>query len=111
MGKVYQLRPGTCIPAPSLLKHCTSAFVAPAWNEVREEVLQVGLQDVGVELARRVLAEAMEQEANELTGGPKGKHLKERTASRHGRKKCRVPYGAALMEIERPRVRAKGAEV
>lgn len=111
MGKVYQLRPGTCIPAPSLLKHCTSAFAAPAWNEVREEVRQVGLQDVGVELARRVLAEAMEQEANELTGGPKGKHLKERRASRHGRKKCRVPYGAALMEIERPRVRANGVEV
>lgn len=111
MGKVYQLRSGTCIPAPSLLKHCTSAFSAPAWNEVREEIRQVGLQDVGVELARRVLAEAMEQEANELTGGPKGKHLKERAASRHGRKKCRVPYGAALMEIERPRVRAKGAEV
>ncbi len=99
------------MPAPSLLKHCTSAFAAPVWSEVREEVRQVGLQDVGVELARRVLAEAMEQEANELTGGPKGKHLKERNASRHGRKKCRVPYGAALMEIERPRVRANGTEV
>ncbi len=89
MGKVYQLRPGTSIPAPSLLKHCTSAFAAPAWSEVREEVRQVGLQDVGVELARRVLAEAMEQEANEL----------------------RVPYGAALMEIKRPRVRANGKEI
>ena len=111
MGKVYQLRPGTCLPAPSLLRNCASVFAATAWNEVREEVRQVGLQDVGVELARRVLVEAMEQEANELTGGPKGKHLKERTASRHGRKKCRVPFGAALMEIKRPRVRANGKEI
>ena len=111
MGKVYQLRPGTCIPGSSLLKRCSSALAVPAWNEVREEVRQVGLQDVGVELARRVLVEAMEQEADELTGGPKGKHLEVRKASRHGRKKCRVPYGAALMEIERPRVRAGGKEV
>ena len=111
MGKVYQLRPGTCVPAPSLLKHCTSALTVPAWSAVREEVRQVGLLDVGVELARRVLVEAMEQEANELTGGPKGKHLENRLACRHGRKKCRVPYGAAVMEIKRPRVRANGAEV
>ena len=111
MGKVYQLQPGTCIPGPSLLKRCTSALTVPNWNEVREEVRQVGLQDVGIELARRVLVEAMEQEADECTGGPKGKHLEARQASRHGRKKCRVPYGAALMEIERPRVRAEGKEV
>ena len=111
MGKVYQLRPSTCISGPSLLNRCASVLTVPAWGKVCEEVRQVGLQDIGVELARRVLAEAMEQEADELTGGPKGKHLEARRASRHGRKKCRVPYGTALMEIERPRVRADGKEV
>lgn len=111
MGKIYVLRPGTSILPPSLLKFCHAAFEEPAWNEVCTEVREHGLQDVAVELARRVIVVAMEQEANELTGGIKGKHLDERQASRHGYIGCSVPYGAALMEIRRPRLRANGKEV
>ena len=62
------------------------------------------LQTVAIELARQVLVEAMEREPDELCGGGKGKHLVEgRKASRHGRIPSKVPFGAALMEVRRPR--------
>jgi putative transposase len=82
------------------------------WKDVREHLGQVPLQTVAIELARQVLVEAMEREADELCGGGKGKHLVgARTASRHGRIPSKVPFGAALMEVRRPRVRREGREV
>ncbi|MFA5508691.1 MAG: transposase [Vulcanimicrobiota bacterium] len=107
MGIVYNLRPkinfGTVNRTISSRK---------PWTEVRDHIEQQNLQGLAVELAREVLVEAMEQEANELCGGAKGKHFKnERQASRHGTKRCCVPYGAARMEIERPRVRDENGEL
>jgi transposase-like protein len=82
------------------------------WKDVREHLGQVPLQTVAIELARQVLVEAMEREADELCGGGKGKHLLgTRMASRHGRIPSKVPFGAALMEVRRPRLRREGREV
>lgn len=54
----------------------------------------------------------MEQEASEICGGKKGRHLASaRQASRHGYVRCSVPFGAAKMELARPRIRADGKEV
>ena len=84
----------------------------PAWRELKEELQDRSLQSIGVELTRRVLIEAMEQEAYELCGGEKGRHLKsERNASRHGNTPCSVPYGSARMKLSRPRLRSNGKEV
>lgn len=83
-----------------------------SWKKAQSQVQSEGLQVLSAELARRVLVEAMEQEADELCGGRSGRHLgDDRLASRHGRKLCKVPFGAARMEIKRPRVRANGKEL
>lgn len=82
------------------------------WDEFGEHLRQTNLQTVGIELARRALVEAMEQEADDICGGGKGRHLtSERRASRHGYAPGSVSYGAARMELARPRVRANGKEV
>lgn len=82
------------------------------WTGVEKSLRETSMQSIGIELARRVLIEAMEQEANELCGGEKGRHLKsKRKASRHGTKRSPVPFGAALVDIERPRIRANGKEL
>ncbi|MFA5509086.1 MAG: transposase [Vulcanimicrobiota bacterium] len=84
----------------------------PTWRELKEGLQERSLQSIGVELTRRVLLEAMEQEADELCGGEKGRHLKsERNASRHGNAPCSVPYGSARMKLSRPRLRSNGKEV
>lgn len=82
------------------------------WTEVEKSLRETTLQSIGVELAQRVMAEAMEQEVNDLCGGAKGRHLKsERQASRHGYIKCCVPFGAGWLKMKRPRVRAGNKEL
>ncbi len=82
------------------------------WTEVEKNLRNTTLQSIGVELAQRLMTEAMEQEVDDLCGGAKGRHLKsERQASRHGYTKCSVPFGAAWLKMKRPRVRAGNKEL
>lgn len=82
------------------------------WDEFQEHLQKTSLQAVGIELARRVLLEAMEQEADDICGGHKGRHLiSKRRAFRHGYAPCSVSYGAARMELVRPRIRAADKEI
>lgn len=102
-------------PKTSQRSHSFSSTIPTSglnWNEFKEELQETNLQSIGVELSRRVLLEAMEQEADELCGGEKGRHLKTgRKASRHGTVPCSVSFGAARMKLRRPRVRADGKEI
>lgn len=104
MGIVVPLRGRK--PLQTVNSTPVSSTSNPAWSEFKEELQERSLQSIGVELARRVLLEAMDQEADELCGGEKGRHLKsERKASRHGNAPCSVPYGSARMKLSRPRLR------
>ena len=60
---------------------------------------------VGVGLA--VLAELLEEEVVEVVG-PKGKHIADRAAVRHGHEAGEVTLGGRRVAVERPRVRTAG---
>lgn len=70
-----------------------------------------GLLSLSVKLGLEVLRQMMEADVTKLAG-PKGKHLAERTAYRHGTEKSRVVMGGQKVPVERPRVRSiEGAEL
>jgi putative transposase len=58
---------------------------------------------VGVRLG--VLAELLEEEVVEIVG-PKGKHIPERTAVRHGHEVGEVTLGGRRVAVDRPRMRS-----
>ncbi len=68
-----------------------------------------GLLALSVGVGLGVLAELLEEEVAEVVG-PKGKHIADRTAVRHGREVGEVTLGGRRVGVERPRVRtADGA--
>jgi transposase-like protein len=66
---------------------------------------QEGLLALSVGVGLGVLAELLEEEVVEVVG-PKGKHVPERTAVRHGHEAGEVTLGGRRVAVERPRVRS-----
>jgi transposase-like protein len=64
-----------------------------------------GLLALSVGVGLGVLAELLEEELVEVVG-PKGTHIPERTAVRHGHEAGEVTLGGRRMQVERPRVRS-----
>jgi transposase-like protein len=63
-----------------------------------------GLLALSVGVGLGVLVELLEEEVVEIVG-PKGKHISERTAVRHGHEAGEVTLGGRRVAVERPRVR------
>jgi len=68
------------------------------------EHLREGLLAASVAVGLDVMDELMAAEVNEVAG-PRGKHRKARTATRHGTERGRVTLGGRRLPVERPRVR------
>jgi transposase-like protein len=64
-----------------------------------------GLLALSVGVGLGVLAELLEEEVVEVVG-PKGKHIPERIAVRHGHEAGEVTLGGRRVAVERPRVRS-----
>jgi len=69
-----------------------------------EEHIKEGLLAASCAIGLEILAEKMEADVTELAG-PKGKHLKNRTAKRHGTESGSVTLGGRQVGIDHPRVR------
>lgn len=73
--------------------------------------MQEGLLAASVAIGRDVMAEFMEAEVTEVAG-PKGKHVADRSAYRHGHEDATVALGGRRVPVRRPRVRSvEGGEV
>jgi len=68
-----------------------------------------GLLALSVGVGLGVMAELMEEELDEVVG-PKGKHVPERTAVRHGHEAGEVTLGGRRVAVERPRARTADGE-
>src|SRR5215210_8885482 len=64
-----------------------------------------GLMALSVGVGLGVLHELMAAEVSEVVG-PKGKHVRDRTAKRHGHEQSSVTLGARRVAVARPRVRS-----
>jgi len=64
-----------------------------------------GLLALSVGVGLGLLAELLEEEVVEVVG-PRGKHISERTAVRHGHEEGEVTLGGRRVQVERPRVRS-----
>jgi len=64
-----------------------------------------GLLALSVGVGLGVLAELLEEEVDEVVG-PKGRHIPERTAVRHGHEAGEVTLGGRRVAVDRPRVRS-----
>ena len=64
-----------------------------------------GLLALSVGVGLGVLSELMEEEVDEVVG-PKGKHIADRGAVRHGHESGEVTLGARRVAVERPRARS-----
>jgi len=74
-------------------------------------VAQEGLLALSVGVGLGVLHTLMEEEVDEVVG-PRGRHDRERSASRHGHEDGSVTLGARRVAVSRPRARAvDGGEV
>ena len=88
------------LPLPAEIQEALGELVGAA----REGLLALS---VGVGL--RVVHELMEAEVTEIVG-PKGKHDRERTASRHGHEDGSMTLGGRRVAVSRPRVRTADDE-
>ena len=68
-----------------------------------------GLLALSVGAGLGVLTELMEAEVDDVVG-PKGKHIADRTAVRHGHEAGEVTLGGRRVEAQRPRVRTADSE-
>src|ERR671917_745749 len=68
-----------------------------------------GLLALSVGVGLGVLHELMEAEVDEVVG-PKGKHIAERTAVRHGHEGGEVTLGGRRVPVSRPRARTADGE-
>src|SRR3954464_5333021 len=68
-----------------------------------------GLLALSVGVGLGVLHELMQAEVDEVVG-PKGKHLPDRTAVRHGHEDGEGPLGGRRVPVSRPRARTADAE-
>lgn len=75
-------------------------------REQLKQELEQGVQGFCVTVGLATLQTMMEEDADLMCGGPKGKHLGEaRTAHRHGYEAGVFRLGCMRIEIQRPRVR------
>jgi putative transposase len=68
-----------------------------------------GLLALSVGVGLGVLTELMEEEVTDVVG-PKGKHIPDRSAVRHGHESGEVTLGGRRLQVERPRVRSADGE-
>ena len=68
-----------------------------------------GLLALSVGVGLQVVHEIFEEEVTQVVG-PKGKHVADRTANRHGHERRSVVLGGRLVPVERPRVRSLAGE-
>ena len=78
--------------------------VSVAMAEIAEDMRE-GLLALAVGAGLAVMGELMESEVTAVCG-PRGKHIIERTAVRHGREAGSVTLGGRRVPVSRPRVRA-----
>jgi len=71
------------------------------------EIMEEGLLALGQRLGLEVFQQLLAQDVADIVG-EKGKHNPDRTAYRHGSEKTKVVMGGEKVQIEKPRVRAKG---
>jgi len=106
---------GTAVKRTVSVAEATTEEVLPA--RVQEAlgelagVAQEGLLALSVGVGLGVLHTLMEEEVDEVVG-PRGRHDRERSASRHGHEDGSVTLGARRVAVSRPRARAvDGGEV
>jgi putative transposase len=93
----------------------TEAIESPLPAEIQEALGELvgaareGLLALSVGVGLRVVHELMEAEVTEIVG-PKGKHDRERTASRHGHEDGSMTLGGRRVAVSRPRVRTADDE-
>jgi putative transposase len=89
----------------------TEAMESPLPAEIQEALGELvgaareGLLALSVGVGLRVVHELMEAEVTEIVG-PKGKHDRERTASRHGHEDGSMTLGGRRVAVSRPRARS-----
>jgi hypothetical protein len=98
------------VPATKVVS-TTQALESPLPAEIQEALGELvgaareGLLALSVGVGLRVVHELMEAEVDEVVG-PKGKHNRERTASRHGHEAGSMTLGGRRVSVSRPRVRS-----
>jgi len=74
--------------------------------EIAEEGLAAMFMEVGLEAMYQIF----EQDVEALVG-PKGKHIKGRTANRHGTESTKVALREGKISVQKPRVRSNGHDI
>ncbi len=98
------------VPATKVVS-ATEALESPLPAEIQEALGELvgaareGLLALSVGVGLRVVHELMEAEVDEVVG-PKGKHNRERTASRHGHEAGSMTLGGRRVPVSRPRARS-----
>jgi transposase-like protein len=98
------------VPATKVVS-TTQALESPLPAEIQEALGELvgaareGLLALSVGVGLRVVHDLMEAEVDEVVG-PKGKHNRERTASRHGHEAGSMTLGGRRVSVSRPRVRS-----
>lgn len=94
----------SCDVANADLPDCVLDALAEHAGHARESLLALSVQ-----LGLRTLGELMEVELDESCG-PKGRHVAERRAYRHGYEDGRVTLGGRRVAVRRPRARTHSGE-
>ena len=98
------------VPATKVVS-ATEALESPLPAEIQEALGELvgaareGLLALSVGVGLRVVHELMEAEVDEVVGA-KGKHNRERTASRHGHEAGSMTLGGRRVPVSRPRARS-----
>ena len=98
------------VPATKVVS-ATEALESPLPAEIQEALGELvgaareGLLALSVGVGLRVVHELMEAEVDEVVG-PKGKHNRERAASRHGHEAGSMTLGGRRVPVSRPRARS-----
>jgi len=98
------------VPASKVVS-ATEALESPLPAEIQEALGELvgaareGLLALSVGVGLRVVHELMEAEVDEVVGA-KGKHNRERTASRHGHEAGSMTLGGRRVPVSRPRARS-----
>lgn len=101
---------GLIDPARSGLPDALAGKVS-AELELFADRMRQGLLAAAVAVGLEVFDELLAAEVTEIAG-PKGRHILDRAAVRHGREPAKVPMGGRLVDVSKPRVRSvDGGEI
>lgn len=112
MGEVYPLdTPGPCLPPTRQQRRAAVRESVKAARALTPRELQAtvtgGVHEYFFTAGLQALTALLEEDADTLCGGPKGKHLGgERKARRHGYELGFVHLGSGRLPLPRPRVRS-----